>query len=308
MSTPPVFASEIRQMMYVAGETESASTEAVSLIESIIRNQVIHLITTADEYASRRGSRVFSNNDLIFQFRHDTARVERVQKFLALKALRRSSKADDEDVEKVDVEDADTMQGGLGDALETSRAVAASARLPWDINTLYGELPPGPADSAAYEEQDATNLEKLRAADAKTLNMTVAEYTTWSEYRHASFTRRRVVKFRQWCGLGVVADHKASDDVLDILGFLTSEMVHRLTVMALGLQERENRRRLVLYGEQNTEIGGFASLMGLNQDQQARLPVECRHIRHAYDMTQSASTAHGARRKGIRSTKMLCLI
>lgn len=31
-------------MMYVAGETESASTEAVSLIESIIRNQVIHLV------------------------------------------------------------------------------------------------------------------------------------------------------------------------------------------------------------------------------------------------------------------------
>lgn len=265
-------------------------------------------ITIADELASRRGSRVFSNNDLIFQFRHDAARVERIQKFLALKALRKLSKDDEEDIEKAEAQGADAMQRGSADSLEMSQAVVAATRLPWDANALYTELPPGPADLIVSGEQDATNLAKLRAADAKTLNMTVAEYATWSECRHASFTKRRVVRFRQWCGLGVVGDHKVTDDVLDILGFLTGEMVQRLTGLALAFQEREICRRASLHGEQKIERKGLESLLRPESGQQRRSPVDWRHIQQAYDVTQIERAAGGVRRRGMWTKEGLCLI
>ncbi|KAK1624220.1 hypothetical protein BDP81DRAFT_501809, partial [Colletotrichum phormii] len=131
-------------------------------------------------------------------------------------------------------------------------------------------------------------LEKLRRNDDRTRDMTVAEYATWSEYRHASLTYRKAKRFREWCGLGVIAENKPSDDVMDILGFLTSEMVQNLTAQALRVQKQE---ALLLLGKGTAvageERGLVAGLGGLFAEPEGlRKAVDVRHVRMAFQQLQ----------------------
>lgn len=211
---------------------------------------------------------------------------------------------------KADGEDADASQGSPAAVFENSKTVAAATRLPWDISSMFGELPPGPGEVIFPDEQNDKTLEKLRAADAKTLNMTVAEYATWSEYRHASFTKRRGARFRQWSGLGIIGDHMRTDDVLDIFGILTSEMVQRLTELALGIQDREMRRKVVvdeMAEAKTSKVKSFESPFG-TAERNKRGPINCWHIRQAYDLTQMGNTSQGGKGKGLRSKRGLRLI
>src|SRR6201992_2169666 len=70
--------------------------------------------------------------------------------------------------------------------------------------------------------------------------MTKEGYVTWSEYRQASFTFRKGKRFREWAGFGVITDSKPNDDIIDILGFLTFEIVQTLTEEALKVKLAED--------------------------------------------------------------------
>ncbi|KAH6977597.1 transcription initiation factor IID, 18kD subunit-domain-containing protein [Ilyonectria sp. MPI-CAGE-AT-0026] len=237
----PKFRPEIQQMMYIAGETQDPSVETISLVEEITRDQVVLMLTVANNLAARRGSRVFSNNDLIFQFRHDAARVGRLRNFLAWKSIRKTMKdSEDDKAELAAVEEPASFDDLAVEESSARKTKTPLVFLPWDIASFFPEeIPSSVFDDETPDESNEAALEKLRKADDKTRNMTAAEYATWSEYRHASFTWRKVKRFREWSGLGVIADHKPNDDVLDILGFLTCEMVQRLTEVALAIQARE---------------------------------------------------------------------
>lgn len=67
--------------------------------------------------------------------------------------------------------------------------------------------------------------------------MSKDEYVHYSECRQASFTYRKAKKFRDWCHLSTLIDNKTSDDLIDIMGFLTSEMVSTLTETAINLKK-----------------------------------------------------------------------
>ncbi|KAJ4159507.1 uncharacterized protein LMH87_008405 [Akanthomyces muscarius] len=278
--------------LYIAGETGQPPLGTISLIESIVQNQVIQMISRAGEFAMRRGVRAFSNDDLIFQFRHDRARIERLQKFLLLKKMRSISR-DEENDEK------DQVGEATADALVQDPGVAnvPATRIPWDLNSIYAVQPPdapGEIDASASEEQAvASNLQKLQAADKKTLAMSVEEYATWSEYRHASFTKRRA-RFRQWCGLGLIADHRSSDDVLDILTFLTSEMVQRLTLLARGTRELELTHATAVSPAAGDvrikDCGEYDSPFKSTCSEKLIAELDVRHIRRAYEITQIRGT------------------
>lgn len=200
----------------------------------------------------------------------------------------------------MDSEAADELQSV---AAESSKAAVAAPKLPWDISSMYGELPPGPIDSNDSEEQDLKTLERLRAADAKTEAMSVDEYKMWTEYRKASFTKRRGNKFPRWCGLNKVDLRK--EDVLDILGFLISQMVQRLTEIALSIQDREMRSKAASGGEES-EDGTAQSGKNLappfgTAGKGERKAIDCSHIQQAYDQIQM-------QRKGIWAKKGLRLI
>ena len=90
------------------------------------------------------------------------------------------------------------------------------------------------------EEQNEATLARLASADERTKNMTRDEYVYWSDCRQASFTFRKGKRFREWAGFGVVTDSKPNDDIVDILGFLTFEIVQTLTEEALKVKHAED--------------------------------------------------------------------
>ncbi|GJN83122.1 transcription initiation protein spt3 [Purpureocillium lilacinum] len=309
----PVFAAEIRQIMYVAGETADLSIETVALVENIVREQVTFMLSTANEYASRRGSPVISNNDLIFQFRHDATRVDRLQKVLFCKHIRKFAREDDDEINQGEEEALELKDdaGNGPDANSTDdvnrRTLLAVTTVPWDTSSRYPELPRSVEDVEVSTDSTEANLMELREADRRTMTMSLREYETWSEYRHASFTRRRTKRFRQWSGLGVIAEHRNGDDVLDILGFLTGEMVRRLTALALALQRRElhtSNARSADRPSQKEDLGLFS----LGKDSRQKPPVDVRHIRQAYDATQAWTVGSRSCARGRWSRRGLQLI
>ncbi|KAF4981224.1 hypothetical protein FDECE_17727 [Fusarium decemcellulare] len=282
----PQYRSEIQQMMYVGGETQDPSTDTLTLIEEIIRDQVNFMLTTANDLAARRGSRVFSNNDLIFQVRHDAARVARLQTFLRWKAIRKTVRDDDDKGQSELAVAEEVVDEPTTSDTAAKRPMLPAAVMPWDVQFFFSVQPPGDEeDDEVLDESNEATLQKLRWADERTKNMTAEEYARWSEYRHASFTWRKAKRFREWSGLGIIADHRPSDDSLDILGFITCEMVQRLTEIALSIQRQELRahpgaNKEPLRATDGSSLGPFAS------SAIGRRPIDVHHIRQAFHLTQ----------------------
>lgn len=114
--------------------------------------------------------------------------------------------------------------------------------------------------------------------------MTAKEYTTWAESRRrASFSYRKKQKFREFCGLGVIADQEPKHDCLDILSFLGCEMVQKLTEIALAIQDNELRRKGGGSGASVNKVreGLFTT------DKTEREAVGVEHVRQAFQVTQT---------------------
>src|SRR6201992_2643991 len=108
--------------------------------------------------------------------------------------------------------------------------------------------------------------------------MTKEGYVTWSEYRQASFTFRKGKRFKEWAGFGIVTDSKPSDDIVDILGFLTFEMVQTLTEEVLKIKEQEDMWKERSGGE-NVGAKKRKLAQGLfDPPSEGKTPVEPRHI------------------------------
>jgi transcription initiation protein SPT3 len=69
--------------------------------------------------------------------------------------------------------------------------------------------------------------------------MTREEYVHYSECRQASFTYRKAKRFREWANMSAYTDVKPNDDLIDILGFLSFEMVRTITEAALMVKRAE---------------------------------------------------------------------
>lgn len=225
---------------------------------------------------------------MIFQVRHDTARVSRLRTFLGWKSVRKAVKDSEDKVDGAELAaiDSETMDAttGVNIVEETlaKKGRGPTIALPWDIASLYG------ASILVDIEDDEPKemvLDKLRKADERTRHMTIDEYATWSEYRHASFTWRKAKRFRQWSGLGTIAENKSTDDVLDIFGFLTSEMVQVLTAEALSLQSQEDLwKQQATVGESRSEKPSVHGLFTASES--SRVPLQARHIRQAFENLQ----------------------
>ncbi|GKT65454.1 transcription initiation protein Spt3 [Colletotrichum tofieldiae] len=295
--------------MYIAGETQDVSIPTIKLIEDIIREQIVYILGTANDLAARRGSRVISNNDIIFQLRHDIARVERLRTFLTWKAIRKTVKdSDDKEgfVDEVDLDDG--AVAGPADDAPVSKAKFPTVSFPWDISSFFSEHV---AEVSQDDLMDITSseaaLEKLRKNDERTRVMTVAEYATWSEYRHASLTYRKAKRFREWCGLGVIAENKPNDDLMDILGFVTSEMVQNLTAEALRAQEQD-----VVRNGQGAVTGSEMAQKGAGglfaEPEGVRKAVDEKHVRVAFQRLQQQPKKRRALLSGARPSPSLSLL
>ncbi|KAB2568973.1 SAGA complex subunit spt3 [Lasiodiplodia theobromae] len=312
------------------------------MVERIVQQQVTELLSRADALAARRGSRIISSDDLIFLIRDDKDKVSRLLHFLSWKELRKNAKDRDDkgggDVGDLADADADVLPldggsggGGGGDPASRNSSSSSSSSnnnktkstkilLPWDVANLYNEHPPPELEAAdeqsqqedaaaaatAAVEADSAQLRRLRAADERTQAMTRAEYAVWAEARQASFTRRRKAKFREWSGLGTVADARVGEDVMDILGFLTFQMVVSLTEKALGVKEVEEEgmrapRRPAGGKELGGEGGGDQGLFAAREGE--AVVVGVRHVGEAFRRLQregGKGAVGGQRRKALR--------
>ncbi|KAK6085679.1 spt3 [Seiridium cupressi] len=303
------YRQEIQQMMYVSGETGEPSTETTFLIEEIVRQQVIEMLRNCTELAARRGARSIAINDLIFLIRDDAPKVSRLRTFLSWKDVRKNARDSDEkggDVE-LGVDDAGGPAGAMPGAGPVEEAAKknkkAKVKLPWEPSSFYSQEVPELDDEEDEEEEELNfiTLERLRKADERTKVMTREEYVTWSEYRQASFTYRKGKRFREWAGFGVVTDSKPSDDVVDILGFLTFEMVQTLTEEALKIKEQEDMWKERTGGESSSSKKRKLGPGGLfDPPSEGKTPVENRHIHEAFRRLQTRSKKSRAMLNGTR--------
>ena len=164
------------------------------------------------------------------------------------------------------------------------------------MNSFYSIQVPDREDDEdeEEEEQNYATLQRLAAADERTKNMTKEEYVFWAECRQASFTYRKARRFREWAGFGVVTESKPNDDIVDILGFLTFEIVQTLTEEALKVKEREDYKK----GRSGAEKDGKGKLKKnpkkrkletslFDPPEEGRTPIEPRHVREAYRKLQA---------------------
>ncbi|KAH7328225.1 transcription initiation factor IID, 18kD subunit-domain-containing protein [Stachybotrys elegans] len=298
---PYKYRQEISQMMYVSGESGEPSVETTSIIEDIVRQQVIELLRMSTELASRRGSKTISTNDLIFQIRHDQPKVSRLRTFLSWKDVRKNVKDSDDKGADADLAAGDDPVGGVvagGPVDDTAKKnKRAKVGLPWEPASFYAVEVPERDDEEDEEEEEMNHitLQRLRKADERTKVMTREEYVTWSEYRQASFTWRKGKRFREWAGFGIVTDSKPSDDIVDILGFLTFEMVQTLTEVALKVKEQEDMARAQSGGDNPAGTKKRKLQQGLfDPPSEGKTPVEPRHVQEAFRRLQERSKKYRA--------------
>lgn len=163
----------------------------------------------------------------------------------------------------------------------------AKVGLPWEIASLYSQEVPerDDEDDEDEEEMNYATLQRLKKADERTKAMTKEEYVTWSEYRQASFTFRKGKRFREWAGFGTITESKPNDDIVDILGFLTFEIVQTLTEEALRIKEQEDlykeKSGVEDQGKKRKAVKGLFDPPAVGKS-----PVEPRHVQEAFRRLQ----------------------
>ena len=287
----------VTQMMFVSGETGEPSPETTTLIESIVQDQVQHMLRECTALATRRGSKSISTDDLFMLIRHDRAKISRLRHFLQWKDVRRSVKDSDDKGGDAGADvaagDADLAAGVVGAGSGPSgpepgkKAKRAKVDLVWDVHSYFSEFPPimDDVEDEENEEMNFATLQRLKNADERTKNMTREEYVHWSDCRQASFTYRKGKRFKEWAGFGLITDSKPSDDIIDILGFLTFEIVQTLTEEALKVKDAEDLWKKSHGGEVNRlkrkrERGLF------DPPEEAREPVQPAHVQEGYRRLQ----------------------
>jgi transcription initiation protein SPT3 len=241
------------------------------------------------ENASRRGVKSITTDDLIFLIRHDQAKVSRLRTFLSWKDVRKNVKDSDDKGGDADIGTGEEPVGAVAGPVDTAKKnKKAKVGLPWEIPSLYTQEVPERDDEEDEDEEELNyaTIQRLKKADERTKAMTKEEYVTWSEYRQASFTFRKGKRFKEWAGFGVVTESKPNDDIVDILGFLTFEIVQTLTEEALKIKEHEDLFRAIPGTEdegkkRKRETGLF------DPPNEGRTPVGPSHIQEAFRRLQA---------------------
>lgn len=276
---------EIQQMMFVSGETNDPPERTTDLIEDIVKDQVVTMIVNAQKTANARGQKSIVPEDLIFIIRHDRAKVNRLRTYLSWKDVRKNAK-DQEGGEGAgggagggDLMDDPT--GGAESKMMPSKQKKAQIKLPWELQFMFSEQPLSlgkDQNGVDEEEREAVQAQfrRLRQNDLRTRHMTQQEYVHWSECRQASFTFRKGKRFREWCGIAQISDSRPNDDVVDILGFLTFEIVCSLTEEALRIKRK---------GDQQGNSSDKRRYLFTEPSSQSK-PIQVEHIQEAWRVLQ----------------------
>lgn len=206
--------------------------------------------------------------------------------------MRKTAKAEDPQsggsggVEPGDLMEEAAAGIGSGPSTQMIKQKKTKVGLPWEVGSFFSETVPEREDDEDEDELEANQatLQRLKNADERTRGMTRDEYVHWSECRQASFTFRKGKRFREWAGFGFVTEVKPNDDIVDILGFLTFEIVQTLTEEALKVKDQEDAvtREQSLRTSKKRKREQF-----LFHAQEGRTPIEARHVVEAFRRLQT---------------------
>lgn len=290
-------------MMFVIGDSEPAA-ETTGLVEEIVRAQVVEMLTQATAQASKRGSKSISVDDLIFLIRHDRAKVSRLRTYLSWKDVRKNAKDTDGGADGTEL----LEDGAQADA--KLKYKKARVGLPWDLNSMFTEQVPEREDEEDDEETEANyaTMQRLKNADERTRSMSKDEYVHWSECRQASFTYRKSKRFREWTQMSTWTESRPGDDIVDILGFLSFEMVASITEEALKVKALEGDDEAE--GQARKRHKPAAERTLFDGPEEERAPLAVKHIEEAFRRLQVPSRRHTAIRNfhGGRFRKRIILI
>ncbi|GMM41650.1 hypothetical protein FOG51_03081 [Hanseniaspora uvarum] len=287
------YRTEIQQMMFVSGELQNTSILLTNMIEDMVKQEVIKILSEGLKLAITRknytfghmDNKVYKNfvsnvnsasltasgftgsninlppmilpEDIIFLMRHDRSQVSRLRTYLLWKDLRKNNKDKDKDI-NLGQNDNDGS-GNKDDKKDNNKEQGVkrtTINLPWELLFMFTEQPlnDDEQDDEKIDDLDREEIlksqKKLKQADERTLKMTQKEYVHWSECRQASFTFRKAKRFKEWCGFSNIQEQmgfnpngagggKLSDDVIDILGFITFDLVCNITEIGIKLMKQE---------------------------------------------------------------------
>ncbi|KAJ2144334.1 Transcription initiation protein spt3 [Coemansia sp. RSA 678] len=296
------YLTEIQQMMFVFGEIQDPLADTTMLIEDIVRSQVIEIIVMAAAQAQRRGSRFLAAEDFIFLIRHDRTKVLRLREYLSWKDVRKKVK------EREDAGD-DIIDDANAD--KPDRVAKVNIKLSWELANAFSE---NLADDDSDDDDEmldaqSDSLKRLKDADDVTRQMTRDEYVHYSECRQASFTFRKNKRFREWANMTAFLDTKLNDEIIDILGFLTFEMVSKITEMALCIKRDLDKAASAAPGAANPpkrQHGGNTSegISLFSGPPTARTPLEVQHVQEAFRRLQRTPQPIRNFKGGLTRTRM----
>ena len=132
--------------------------------------------------------------------------------------------------------------------------------------------------------------------------MTKDQYIYWADCRQASFTFKKAKRFREWARFGAIMDSKPNDDVVDVLGFLTFEMVQTLTESALRVKAAEDlANKNLSRGRGDNENSKKRKREGCSlfeMPEERRTSIEPKHVREAYRILQIPAKKYTFMRQG----------
>ncbi|KAJ1836515.1 Transcription initiation protein spt3, partial [Coemansia sp. RSA 2708] len=167
-------------------------------------------------------------------------------------------------------------------------------KLSWELASMFSENLVDDDDEEDDEMLDAQSdsLKRLKDADEVTKQMTRDEYVHYSECRQASFTFRKNKRFRDWANMSAFLDTKLNDEIIDILGFLTFEMVSKITEMGLhikrDLEKAASDAPAVHDDRRRRAAGDKASISLFSGPPTARTPLQVQHVQEAFRRMQRA--------------------
>lgn len=87
--------AEVRDMMYTFGDARDTNDEAAELIECLVRAYTADILRKSHANAARRGARM-TMDDVIFQIRRDTPKLNRLKEYLSWREIRKGLKTQTE--------------------------------------------------------------------------------------------------------------------------------------------------------------------------------------------------------------------
>ncbi|KAM9897283.1 hypothetical protein OXX79_006971, partial [Metschnikowia pulcherrima] len=157
---------EVQQMMFVSGETNDPPVETTSLIEDIVRGQVIEILLQATKTAASRGTRSIAPEDVIFLIRNDRAKVTRLITYLSWKDVRKNTKDEGGGTESLMEQEtgATAAPAGTEQSKMITRYRKSKIRLPWEVQFMFSEQHLETAEEAEEvdDEEKAATLASVK--------------------------------------------------------------------------------------------------------------------------------------------------